>query len=89
MAFFKVYGSKKYNDIVCSFGGYTIELKGIDILGWFVLSYLFPLVGLILGLIWKDSKPYWSKACLKGVLYIVIVDILYFILYFCIFSRLV
>ena len=58
--------------------------KDNGVLGWFVLSFILScvgaviggllwgiilsLVGIVLGLIWKDSRPYCSKACLKGSL---------------------
>lgn len=31
--------------------------------GWAILSFLIPLVGLILFITWKDSKPKTAKVC--------------------------
>ncbi len=36
--------------------------------GWAVLGFFFPLVGLILWLVWKDSNPENSKMAGKGAL---------------------
>ena len=43
--------------------------------GWTVLGFFFPIVGLILFLVWMDDKPLRSKACGKGALIGVIVEI--------------
>ncbi len=31
--------------------------------GWGILSFLIPLVGLILFLVWKNEKPHTAKVC--------------------------
>lgn len=36
--------------------------------GWFILGFCIPLVGLILYLVWKDSKPSAAKAIGLGAL---------------------
>ena len=36
--------------------------------GWGILGFFFPIVGLILFLIWKDEKPLTSKAAGMGAL---------------------
>lgn len=41
--------------------------------GWLVLGLFFPLIGLILWLVWKDDKPADSKQAGKGALIGVIV----------------
>jgi len=41
-----------------------------------VLSFLIPLLGLILYLVWKDSRPVASKACGKAALWGFIVGII-------------
>ena len=49
--------------------------------GWGLLGFCIPLVGLILFLVWKDTKPKTSKAAGKGALISVIVSaVLYVIL---------
>lgn len=35
-------------------------------IGWGVLGFCIPLVGLILYFVWKDSKPLSAKVALKG-----------------------
>ena len=43
--------------------------------GFGVLSFFFPLVGLILFLVWKDERPLRAKSCGKGALISVIVSV--------------
>lgn len=43
-------------------------------IGWGILGFFFPLVGLILYLVWKDSKPRTAKMAGKGALIGVIVN---------------
>lgn len=49
--------------------------------GFAVLSFFFPIVGLILWLVWKDATPLKAKSCGKGALIAVIVDAVVAILY--------
>lgn len=49
--------------------------------GWAVLGFFFPLVGLILYLVWKDRKPLLAKMAGKGALISVIVGAVIGILY--------
>jgi uncharacterized membrane protein YvbJ len=42
---------------------------------WGVLGFFFPIVGLILYLVWKDTKPVTALAVGKGALIGVIVDV--------------
>ena len=44
-------------------------------IGFAILSFFIPLVGLILFLVWKDKTPLKAKSCGKGALIRVIVDI--------------
>ena len=37
-------------------------------MGFAVLCFLFPLIGLILYLVWKDEMPLKAKSCGKGAL---------------------
>lgn len=50
--------------------------------GWAILSFFFPIVGLILFIVWKDSKPKSSKAAGKGALINVILVILFYVIAF-------
>ena len=51
--------------------------------GWAVLGFLIPLVGLILFLVWKDTKPLSAKRAGVGALVSVIVSIVLSILMSC------
>ena len=50
--------------------------------GWGVLGFCIPLVGLILFLVWKDSKPRSSKMAGMGALISVIVWVVLYVLLF-------
>lgn len=49
---------------------------------WGLLGFCIPIVGLILFLVWKDTKPVTSKAAGKGALASVIVSVVLYILMF-------
>lgn len=49
---------------------------------WGLLGCCIPLVGLILFLVWKDSKPNTSKAAGIGALVGVIISVVYYVLMF-------
>ncbi len=48
--------------------------------GWGLLGFCIPLVGLILFLVWKDTKPKTSKAAGKGALISVILSVVYYVI---------
>lgn len=50
--------------------------------GWGVLGCCIPLVGLILFLVWKDTKPKTAKAAGIGALVSVIISVVWYILMF-------
>ena len=50
--------------------------------GWGVLGCCIPIVGLVLFLVWKDTKPKTAKAGGIGALVSVGIGILYYILMF-------
>lgn len=50
--------------------------------GWGVLGFFFPIVGLILYLVWKNEKPRTAKAVGKGALISVIICVVFYIIYF-------
>ncbi len=50
--------------------------------GWGLLGCCLPIVGLILFLVWKDSKPKTAKALGIGALVSVIIGIIYYIAVF-------
>lgn len=49
--------------------------------GFAVLCFFFPIVGLILYLVWKDTMPLRAKSCGKGAIIGVIVEVALVILY--------
>ncbi len=49
--------------------------------GFAVLGFFFPLIGLILYLVWKSDYPLKAKSCGKGALIGVIVGVVVSILY--------
>ena len=51
--------------------------------GFAVLGFFFPLIGLILYLVWKDSLPLRARSCGKGALIGVIVQVACYVLVFC------
>ena len=50
--------------------------------GWGLLGYCVPIVGLILFLVWKDTKPKTAKAAGIGALVSVIVGVVIYALTF-------
>ena len=48
--------------------------------GWGLLGFCIPIVGLVLFLVWKDTKPKTSKAAGVGALVSVIVLVVFYIL---------
>lgn len=50
--------------------------------GWGMLGCCIPIVGLILYLVWKDTKPNTAKAVGKGALISVIISVVYYVLMF-------
>lgn len=68
--------------VICPACGVAQETKPVDNggFGWSLLGCCVPLVGLILFLVWKDSKPKTAKAAGIGALVSVIVSIVYYIL---------
>lgn len=51
-------------------------------LGWFLLGFIIPIVGLILWLIWKDEKPETAKSVGQGALISFILGILLYVVAF-------
>ena len=48
--------------------------------GWGLLGFCIPIVGLILFLVWKDTKPKTSKSAGKGALVSVILCVVVYVL---------
>ncbi len=51
-------------------------------IGWGILGFLFPLVGLIMYLVWKNSKPADARIAGKGALISVILSVAFYIIIF-------
>lgn len=51
-------------------------------IGWLFLGLFFPMIGLILYLIWKDEKPKSSHQAGKGALIGVIISVVMYIISF-------
>lgn len=51
-------------------------------LGWQFLGCCIPLLGLILWLVWKDTKPVTAKDCGKGALISVCLSVAYYVVLF-------
>lgn len=47
---------------------------------WGLLGFCIPIVGLILFLVWKDSKPKSAKAAGIGALVSVVISVVFYIL---------
>ena len=50
--------------------------------GWGLLGCCIPIVGLVLFLVWKDTKPKTAKAAGIGALVCVILAVIYYVLIF-------
>ena len=87
MAFCKNCGTQIHDQaVVCPNCGVAQETKPAVVdnggLGWGALGCCVPIVGLILFLVWKDTKPNTAKAAGKGALVSVIASVVLYILYF-------
>ena len=73
----------------CSVGGgvaNAIDPTDSGSIGWGVLGFFFPLIGLILYLVWKDTKPKSASVAGKGALISVIIRVVLGIVYGIIFG---
>ena len=61
----------------------TVVANDTGSAGWAVLGFCIPLGGLILFLVWKDSKPKSSSTAGKGALVVVIVGAFCYMLLIC------
>lgn len=70
--------------VICPTCGVSQETKPAVVdnggFGWGLLGCCIPLVGLILFLVWKDSKPKTAKSVGIGALVSVIISVVYYIL---------
>lgn len=67
----------------------NIEVQDSGSFGWGVLGFFIPLVGLILFLVWKQTKPKSAKAAGIGALISVILNVILIIITFIILGSIV
>ena len=85
MAYCKNCGAQ-INDqaVICPMCGVSQETKPAVVdnggFGWGALGFCIPIVGLILYLVWKDTKPRTAKAAGKGALISVIIAVVWYVL---------
>lgn len=84
MAFCKNCGSEIHDQaVICPTCGVSQETKPTVVdnggFGWGLLGCCIPIVGLILFLVWKDTKPKTAKAAGIGALVSVIFAALYYL----------
>lgn len=87
MAFCRNCGAQIHDQaVICPNCGVAQETKPavVDNGGfwWGALGCCVPIVGLILFLVWKDTKPKTAKAAGKGALISVIISVVWYILMF-------
>ena len=63
--------------------GGPVRVNGVDDgnFGWAVLGFFFPVVGLILYIVWKDEKPNSSRVVGRGAIASVIVGVILYIFF--------
>lgn len=70
--------------VICPHCGVSQETKPAVVdkggFGWGLLSCCIPIVGLILFLVWKDTKPKTAKSAGIGAIVGVIIGIIYYII---------
>ena len=70
--------------IICPFCGANQNTSPAVVdnggIGWGILGFCIPIVGLVLFLVWKDQKPKTAKAAGIGALIAVIVGIFCYVL---------
>ena len=84
MAYCKNCGNQIDNQaVICPACGVSQETKPAVVdnggVGWGVLGCCIPIVGLILFLVWKDTKPKTAKSAGTGALVSVIIGVVYYI----------
>lgn len=85
MAYCRNCGSQIHDEaVICPACGVEQKPKVVDNggFGWSLLGCCIPIVGLILYLVWKDTKPNTASAAGKGALVSVIISVAYYALMF-------
>lgn len=68
-----------------TFESFIPKIEDSGHIGWGLLGFLVPIVGLILFLIWKDEKPKTSLMAGKGALISIILSVVATVLFFIVF----
>lgn len=68
---------------------YSSNSKDQSSLGWGVLGFFFPLIGLILFLVWRTELPLRAKSVGKGALISAIISIVVMVIYFVMIGSLI
>ena len=70
--------------IICPFCGANQNTSPAVVdnggIGWGILGFCIPIVGLVLFLVWKDQKPKTAKAAGIGALIAVVVGVFWYVL---------
>ena len=74
------YGNGQYYGNQAQYGYNAPDPKDVPSAGLNALAFFFPVVGLILYLVWKDSTPKKAKAIGKWALISVIVGVVFYLL---------
>ena len=65
----------------CSLSSNRVDPQDKPSTGFLILSFFFPLIGLILYLVWKNTSPLKAKSCGKGALIGFIVGVVISVVY--------
>ncbi len=89
MAFCRNCGSEIHDEaVVCVNCGVPVEIPNAPRTddkksgGFAFLCFMFPMLGLILWIIWKDDYPLKAKSCAKGAIVSVVLSAVFSILFF-------
>lgn len=76
--------------VVCTKCGVSVNAPATEgsTVGWGVLGFFIPIVGLILFLVWKSEKPRAAKSAGIGALISTIITVVFYILFFVLYGSL-
>ena len=82
------------NDVFCKRCGKRCDFAVANVqdtgsAGWGVLGFFFPLVGLILYLVWRQTQPKNAQSAGKGALINVIISAVFVLIYILIFAGII
>ena len=79
-AYQQPYGQQQYGQSQPVFAQPAQSVNDSGSIGWGVLGFLIPIVGLVLFLVWKNTKPKCAKMAGLGALIGVCINIAYLVL---------